>query len=326
MHEEFMSKILFSSFALFILAFISISCSTVKPNNKINNVSSVQANNQHKPDNSDGEIKKSQEDNGQDVENNREKSKPEKKIGKCQPENVPRNLGLIDSADMNEIVPKPETREEFNEWLSYGAIGSVQVAEMEGRKYIKEYYGEGDFNADSCADVAVIVQGVEDKTGKKTLEQAGVDVTVENLRTGAVFQGGDVKKLPFTPRFEAQIKPQQEIALVVVLGGENGWSWKHGGRGRTFLLYDSIYQTPKTKDMTDLSTVFGVIEKSKPNQDYDDLLYLFPPNAKGDCIHTELEIQKKGVEYVDASKRNLICFDGRNFFAKSLPNTKLYPE
>jgi len=82
----------------------------------------------------------------------------------------------------------------------------------------------------------------------------------------------------------------------------------------------------KSKDMTDVSTVFGVIERNKPEEDDEDLLHLFPPNAKGDCIHTELEIQRKGAEYVDAIKRNLICFDEKNFFAKPLPNTKLYPE
>ncbi|MBA4122404.1 MAG: hypothetical protein H0X72_08080 [Acidobacteria bacterium] len=217
-----------------MLVFVSIGCSTVNSSNEINKVSLTQANNQlDRKDNPALEIK-TPENNKQSVENNGEESKAEKKIGKCQPENVPRNLGLIDVADMNDTVPKPETREKFNEWLSYGAIGSVEVAEMEGRKYIKEYYAEGDFNGDECPDVAVIVQGVKDKTGEKTLEQTGVDVTVKNLRTGAVFEGGDIKKLPFAPKFEAQIKPRQKIALVVVLGGENGWSWKHGGRGRTF--------------------------------------------------------------------------------------------
>ncbi len=319
-----MSKILFLIFVFSI--FVIVNCSTVNSGKDRNKISSNQASKQlNKKDNQSTEVKK-KETEQQIAGDKTENSKSEKKIGKCQPENVPRSLGLIESADMNEIVPKPEDREQFNEWLSYGAIGSVEIAEMQGRKYIKDYYGEGDFNGDGCLDVAVIVQGVEDKTGKKTLEQTGVDVTVKNLRTGAVFQGGDIKKLPFTPKFEAQIKPQQEIALAVVLGGEKGWSWKNGGRGRTFLLYDSIYQMPKSKNMTDVSTVFGVIEKSKPDEDYDDLLYLFPPNAEGDCIHTELEIKRKGADYVDARKRNLICYNGKDFFAKSLPDTKLYPE
>ncbi len=99
------------------------------------------------------------------------------------------------------------------------------------------------------------------------MENFTVDLTVKNLRTGAIVQGGDVKKFPFTPKFEAQIKPQQKIALVIVLGGEKGWSWKHSGRGRTFLLFDSIYQTQKTKDIADVSTVFGVIEKNKLEED-----------------------------------------------------------
>ena len=321
-----MSKILFLSFVLLILVLITVNCSTLKSGNETDKVSSFQENSRlNKADNSAAESKL-RGNRRQNVEDNQAASQTERKIGKCQPENVARNPGLIASENINEIVPKPETREQFNEWLSYGAIGSVQVAEMEGRKYVKDYYDEGDFNGDGCVDVAVIVQGVADKTGEKTLEQAGVEVTLENLRTGAVFQGGDVKKLPFSPKFKLQIEPQQKIAIAVVLGGEKGWSWKNGGEGRTFLLYDSIYQTPKTKDMTDVSTVFGVIEKNKPNEDYDDLLYLFPPNAKGDCLHTELEIQRKNVKYVDATKRNLICYDGKNFFAKSLPDAKLYPE
>jgi len=174
----------------------------------------------------------------------------------------------------------------FIEWL---AFGSVQLAEIEGKNNLEQYIYEGDFNGDGCRDVAVIVQGLESKTGAKDLESFSVGLTVKNLRTGAIFQGGDVKSFPFAPKFEAQIKPQQKIALLVVLGGEKGWSWKYGGIGRTFLLYDSIYQMPKSKDITGVSTVFGVVEKNKSNEDYDDLLYLFPPNAKGDCIHTELE-------------------------------------
>ncbi len=78
--------------------------------------------------------------------------------------------------------------------------------------------------------------------------------------------------------------------------------------------------------MAAVSTVFGVIEKNKPEEDDDDLLHLFPPNAKSDCIHTELEIQRKAVHYVDATKRKVICFDGKNFLAKNLPDTKLYRE
>ena len=244
-------------------------------------------------------------------------------IRDCQPSKVPLSPGLPDNTNINELLAKPTTRSEFNEWLSFG---SLQLAQIEGKNDLDQYVSEGDFNGDGCTDVAVIVQGLENKTGEKDLENFSVDLTVKNLRTGATFQGGDVKNLPFPPKFEAQIKPQQKIALLVVLGGEKGWSWKYGGIGRTFLLYDSIYQTPKTKNMTDVSTVFGVIEKNKPNEDYDDLLYLFPPNAKGDCIHTELEIKRKGVEYVDATKRNLICYDGKNFFAKPLPDAKLYPE
>ncbi len=241
----------------------------------------------------------------------------------CQPSKVPLSQGLPDNADMNELSAKPKTKSEFNEWLSFG---SLQLAEIKDKNNLEQYVHEGDFNGDGCRDAAVIVQGLEGKTGEKDLENFSVDLTVENLRTGAVFQGGDVKKLPFTPKLEARIKPQQKIALLIVLGGEKGWSWKYGGAGRTFLLYDSIYQMQKNKDTTDISTVFGVIEKNKPEEDDDDLLHLFPPNAKGDCIHTELEVQRKGAGYIEASRRNLICFDGRNFFAKSLPNVKLYPE
>lgn len=241
----------------------------------------------------------------------------------CQPSKVSSSAGLPDNADINELSTKPKTKSEINEWL---AFGSLQLAEIEGKDNLEQYIDEGDFNGDDCRDVAVIIQDLESKTGEKYLKNFPVNLTVKNLRTGAVFQGGDEKSLPFEPKSEAQIKPQQKIALLVVLGGEKGWSWKYGGIDRTFLLYDSIYQMPKSKDMTDVSTVFGVVEKNKPNEDYDDLLYLFPPNAKGDCIHTELETQRKEVDYIDASKRNLICFDGKNFFAKSLPNTKLYPE
>ncbi len=241
----------------------------------------------------------------------------------CQPAKVPLSKGLPDNADMNELITKPKTRDEFNEWLSFG---SFQLAEIKNKNDLEQYLYEGDFNGDSCQDVAIIVQGLESKTGERNLENFTIDLTVENLRTGAIFQGGDVKKFPFTPKFEAQIKPQQKIALVIVLGIEKGWSWKYGGIGRAFLLFDAIYQTQKTNDIADVSTVFGVIEKNKPEEDDDDLLHLFPPTAKGDCIHTELEIQRKGVEYVDASKRYLFCFDGKNFFTKPLPNTKLYPE
>ena len=160
-----------------------------------------------------------------------------KTLKDCQPSKVPTSTGLPDNADINELSTKPKTKSEFNEWL---AFGSVQLAEIEGRNNLEQYIYEGDFNGDGCRDVAIIVQGLESKTGEKDLENFPVDLTVKNLRTGAVFQGGDERSLPLAPKFEAQIKPQQKIALLVVLGGEKGWSWKYGGIGRTFLLYDSI--------------------------------------------------------------------------------------
>ncbi len=320
-------KIFLLSFVILTLAFVSVACFSPKFGNATDENSSIQANNSlDKQITYASESKKEENKNkvNQVIENDVVKSKGANRVGSCQPSEVPLGLGVSENTNMSEVLPEPKTREEFDEWLSFS--GGLKLAQLKDRNEIRQYFDEGDFNNDGCRDIALIVEGKEGKTGEKDLENNSVEITVQNLRTNTVFEGGDVKKLPFPPKFEAQIKPQQKIALFVVIGGENSWSWKHGGRRRTFLLYDSIYQTPKTKDMTDLSTVFGVIEKSKPNQDYDDLLYLFPPNAKGDCIHTELEIQKKGVEYVDASKRNLICFDGRNFFAKSLPNAKLYPE
>jgi hypothetical protein len=320
-------KIFLLSFVISTFAFVSIACFSTKFGGAANTSSSFQANNSlDKQITYASESKNEGNKNkvNQIIENDFVKSKGANRAGKCQPSEVPSGSGASENTNMSEILPEPKTREEFDEWLSFS--GGLQLAQLKDRSEIRQYFDGGDFNNDGCQDIVLIVEGKEGNTGKKDLENNSVEITVKNLRTNAVFEGGDVKKLPFAPQFEAQIKPQQKIALLVVLGGEKGWSWKHGGRGRTFILYDSIYQTTKTKDITDVSTVFGVIEKNKPNEDYDDLLYLFPPNARGDCIHTELEIQRKGVEYVDATKRNLICFNGKNFFAKNLPDTKLYPE
>lgn len=246
-----------------------------------------------------------------------------KKTGKCQPENIPLTPGLPEKSDMNSLAAKPKTREEFNEWL--GNSNNVRVAELANRKDIREYYGEGDFNGDGCRDVAIIVGGTEDKTGEISLENQEVSVTLQNLRTNAVFAGGDVKKLPFSKDFAAQIKPQQTIAIFIVLGGESGWSWKFGGAGRTFLLYDSIIRAD-AKNAEENSTVFEVLEKNKPDEDEDDLIALFPQSAKGDCVHTETQTKAKTEEFTEGKNRLLICFENEKFAAKKLSDTKYFPE
>ncbi|HXH69174.1 MAG TPA: hypothetical protein VNI60_02385, partial [Pyrinomonadaceae bacterium] len=68
---------------------------------------------------------------------------------------------------MNELITKPKTGDEFNKWLSFG---SFQLAEIKDKNNLEQYFYEGDFNGDSCQDVAIIVQGLESKTGERNLE------------------------------------------------------------------------------------------------------------------------------------------------------------
>ena len=255
---------------------------------------------------------------------NRASTKVASEGGKCRPANVPSGFGVPPGTNMNELAPQPKTRAEFDDWLAN--YGGLRLAEETDRDALDQYYYEADFNGDGCRDVVLMVRGVEDKTGDVSLESTSVEVTVQNLRTNAFFAGGDESKLPFAPKFAAQIKPQEPIALLVVLGGESGWSWKHAGRKRCFLLYDSIYQSRKSAKLDEAVTIFGVVEKSKPQNDDDDLLPLLPQEAVGDCIQTELNTSAANSNYVMATKRSLIGFNGTKFVLKKLSDAKLFKE
>ena len=260
---------------------------------------------------------KSQETTNSNAENS------SSKLNQCVTDNIARPKDVADNINVNELVQKPSTVDEFNEWLPFS---NVQIARLNGEKDLSDYIREGDFNGDGCTDIAMVVQGTDDKSGNLSMENFSVNNTVQNLRTVAIFQSGDIKSLPFSPKFEAQIKPQQPLAIAVVLGGKNGWSWKYGGEGRTYLLYDSIYQGGKVKNAKEIRTVFGLVDKKNLDKNDEDLLPQFPTEAAGDCLITEIDTSFSNLEYSIASKRSLICFDGKKFFTKSLPDTKSYPE
>ena len=166
-------------------------------------------------------------------------------------------------------------------------------------------------NGDGCQDIAVIVQGVKDKSGTISMENFAVGTTLQNLNSKAVAE---------------QLKPKQDIALAIVFGGHQGWSWKHNASGRIFLLYDSIFKPAKTAKYGLSSSIFDVIEKNKPAEDDEDLIYGFPPNAVGDCVYTATQIKRKKVEFSELNNKFLICFDGKLFFEKNLPDSKSYPD
>ena len=245
--------------------------------------------------------------------------------GKCQPKNIPSSEGSSQSINVNETIPTPESREAFDDWLR-DIFGAVQVATLANRKFINEYYWEGDLNADGCRDVAVIVQGFKDKTGLVSTENFATGTTVQNLRSKAIFKGGDTAKIPFSKAFALQIQPKQEIALAIVFGGKKGWSWKYNAPGREFLLYDSIFNPSQVLDYEAASMQFSIVNRNKPEEDDDDLLYRFPANAVGDCIYTATQIKRKKVKFSELSNKFLICFDGEFFFSKNLPDSKSYPD
>lgn len=245
--------------------------------------------------------------------------------GQCQLENVSSGESVSQNVDADEMIATPDSREAFDDWLK-DVIGSVQVATLANRKFINEYYWQGDLNDDGCQDVAVIVQGAKNKSGAISMENFAAGTTVQNLRAKVIYKGGDTAKLPFSKAFAAQIKPKQEIAVAIVFGGQKGWSWRYNAAGREFLLYDSIFKPSKVSGYEASSTLFSVVRKDKPEEDDNDLLYRFPENAVGDCIYTATQIKRKKVEFSELSNKFLICFDGEFFFDKKLPDSKFYPE
>lgn len=246
------------------------------------------------------------------------------KASRCQPKNF---LSANDSQDVgfNENISKPDSREAFDNWLK-DLVGSVQVATLSNRKFINEYYWEGDLNGDGCEDIAIIVEGIKNASGKILMETSDVGTTVQNLRSKSIFNGGDKEKFPFSKDFATQIKPQSSIAAMVVFGGQNGWSWKQNAQGREFLLYDSIFKPAESADYEISSMLLFIVRKDKPEEDDDDLLHLFPSNAVGDCIYTATQTKRRKNKYSEMTNRFLICYDGSVFFNKKLPNSRSYPE
>lgn len=243
----------------------------------------------------------------------------------CQPKNVSSIKDSPQIIEANETIPTPDNRDAFNSWLT-GVIGSIQVAALPNRNFINEYYWEGDLNADGCRDVAILVEAAKDKSAVSSADDLAAGTTVQNLRSKAIFKGGDVANFPFSEEFALRIKPTQEIAIAIVFGGQKGWSWKRNVAGREFLIYDSVFKPFQTVDYETASTLFSIVEKNKPDEDDADLLDQFPPNAVGDCIYTAIQIKRKKVVFSELSNKFLICFDGKAFFSKKLPDSKSYPE
>ncbi len=311
----------------FVLTFAlltTLSCRNTSPTEK----TEAFADNEQSSNNSTVKIKKNDENSNLEkaqkvTSSNNKNSSLKPKSNQCTTDNIARPKDAADNIDVNELAQKPSTVDEFNEWLPFN---NLRIARLKGKKDLGDYFREGDFNGDGCRDIAMIVQGTEDENGKLSIENFSVVNNVQNLRTKAIFQSGDIEKLPLSPILASRIKPQQPIAVAVVLGGKNGWSWKYGGADRTFLLYDSIYQDGKAKNVKEARTVFGIVDKKQLGENEEDLSAQFPKEAAGDCLITELETSFSNLEYSIVSRRNLICFDGKKFFAKLLPDTKSYPE
>lgn len=254
----------------------------------------------------------------------KEKSSTEN-AGQCQPKNVLSSEEVSRNFDVNETILAPDSREAFDDWLKV-IIGAVQVATLPNRKFINEYYWEGDINGDGCQDVAVLVQAVKEKSAINSTGSLAIGTTIQNLRSKAVFKGGDTVNFPFSKAFASQVKAKQEIAAAIVFGGQKGWSWKRNAAGREFLLYDAVFKPSKVSGLEASSTLFSIVRRDKPGEDADDLLYRFPENAAGDCIYTATLVKRKKAEFSELSNKSLICFDGEFFFDKKLPDSKSYPE
>ena len=252
-----------------------------------------------------------------------EKSSAES-IGICQPKSNFVNEAASQDADINQTLPKPDSREAFNDWLK-DLFGSVQVATLPNRKFINEYYWEGDLNADGCQDIAVLAESIKDKSKEISMENLVAGTVLQNLRSKVIFKSG-VADSAFSKKLARQIQPEQQIAVAVVFGGKKGWNWKRNAVGREFLLYDSIFKPVRVSGYETGSILFGLVKKDKPNEDYDDLLNLFPTNAVGDCLYTATQIKRKKNVFSELSNKFLICFDGEVFFDRPLPNSKSYPE
>jgi len=253
-----------------------------------------------------------------------EKSSTES-IEKCQPKSNLAKATASQDTEINQTLPKPDSREAFNEWLK-DLFGAVQVATLPNRKFINEYFWEGDLNGDGCEDVAIIVQGVKNNSGNISMESSAIGTSVQDLRSKIIFNGADKENVPSSKDLAVKIKPKEDIAIAIVFGGRNGWNRKQNAAGRKFLLYDSIFKPDKAANYEIGSTLFFIIRKDKPQEDDDDLLYLFPRNAVGDCIYTATQTKRKKVVFSEMTNRYLICFDGNAFFDKKLPDSKSYPE
>lgn len=303
----------FSKIILFCLSLILVSCAEATVDSKMSQV------------NSTTDI--SQEDNKSTTDLNPTSTNQTlaKNSNKCQPVNVQPTENSSQTDDVNEMVKKPETREEFNAWLE-NIIGSVKVATLTERKFMDQYLGEGDFNGDGCGDVAIIVENIKNKSDVVSMENFASGTTVQNLNSKTIYKGSDKTKLPFSKEFASQLKPKQNIAIVVVFGGQDSWSWKYNAPGREFLLYDSIFTPSKVSGHETGMTLFSAVNKAKPEEDDDDLIYRFPENAVGDCVYTATQTNRKKVEFSELSNKFLICYDGTDFFDKKLPDSKSYPE
>ena len=267
---------------------------------------------------------------GQTTAENSSKANVDQKITRTSPaptvgkQSSSENSGKCQSgnADGEQAIAKPKSREEIDDWLK-NTIGSVQVATLPDRQSVEQYYREGDFNADGCADIVLIVQGIKDKFDTISAENLNLEtMTVQNLRSKAIYQNGET----FSKAMAARIKPKQETALVVVFGNRRDWDWKYIAADKAFLLYDSVSKPAENSGYEASATLFSVIRKNKPEEDDDDLLYRFPTNAAGDCIYTAIQIKRRKFDFSELSDKFLICYDGKKFFNKKLPDSKSYPE
>jgi hypothetical protein len=218
---------------------------------------------------------------------------------KCQPENV----------GGEQPPAKLEDRGEIDDWLK-NIVGAVHVATLADRQSIERYYAEGDFNADGCGDIVLIVQDVYAKSKAVSAESL-------NLKETTIIQNLGSKA--------RRVKSKQETGLLVVFGNRRDWDWKSDAGSRAFLLSDSISKPVENSAFEASATLFNVIRKNKPEEDDDDLLYRFPANAAGDCIYTAIQIKRRKSDFSELSSKFLICYDGEMFFNKKLPDSKSYP-